>query len=269
MITELQIVDPKRACVPWWGNVEALKRLSSIPFTPGLNILWGPNGCGKSTILLTIARMMHCRQSGNSVVTKSSIHDLFPLSNPQDAMSGGVIPIHDGQSVRYFDPGNKVGVTGSQFDDDFMELGIGTMMAEKLSQGQQTLRGLSSALNVKPSAIRYTVSKDRANELWGSRIERVEQSLRPSIPKGPPTILLDEPDRSLALIYQGNFWQGASTAGSKKAQIIASSHSPFALFLSGANYIDLIPGYLEQCRNAVRMLAEDQCSWERGPQPPC
>lgn len=64
MISALRIVDPDTACVAHWGKVEALKGLEAIEFKPGLNILWGPNGCGKTTVLTAIARMLHCEQVG-------------------------------------------------------------------------------------------------------------------------------------------------------------------------------------------------------------
>lgn len=52
MIEALEIEDPTRTCIPWPKVAWLQER---VEFSPGLNILFAPNGSGKSTVLTTIA----------------------------------------------------------------------------------------------------------------------------------------------------------------------------------------------------------------------
>ena len=45
MIAELRITDIEKIPTRWWGDVEAIARKKVFKFKPGLNVLWGPNGC--------------------------------------------------------------------------------------------------------------------------------------------------------------------------------------------------------------------------------
>lgn len=77
----------------------------------------------------------------------------------------------------------------------------------------------------------------------------VQTHLTGSIPQGQRTIILDEPETGLSLPFQAGFWR--NVMASKKAagfQIIVATHSPFALNIEGANYIETSPGYLDTCR---------------------
>jgi ABC-type cobalamin/Fe3+-siderophores transport system ATPase subunit len=71
--------------------------------------------------------------------------------------------------------------------------------------------------------------------------------------KGPITILLDEPDRSIDLQYQYGLWS-AIRKYSNKIQFIIASHNLFAFDIPNANYIEMSKGYVETAMNAVLSL---------------
>lgn len=54
MIRSLEILDSKNTFLKWLGNVEALSTPRKFEFKPGLNVIWGRNGAGKSTIIRRI-----------------------------------------------------------------------------------------------------------------------------------------------------------------------------------------------------------------------
>ena len=60
MIYKLLVKDPTKAALPWWNTVEWLKDRTEIEFGPGLNILFGKNGSGKSTVIKSIAKVLCC-----------------------------------------------------------------------------------------------------------------------------------------------------------------------------------------------------------------
>ena len=73
---------------------------------------------------------------------------------------------------------------------------------------------------------------------------------------GVPTLLFDEPDRSLDIPLQARFWELMALVGIRRErQIIAASHSVFALGLPGVNYIEVVPGYMDKCLVAYRGAA--------------
>ena len=248
MIHSLKVTDPSRLTVGWWSKVESLSKIDTLEFGPGMNILWGRNASGKSTILRLLAEWFHCYQGGRSVVTETSIRGATKSLAAKDVFLDGAEIKHDGQSVSYFNPEKPVGFSGSQFDDDFMEEGIFSMF-RKGSSGQNTLHGIMTAVRQKSEEkIPFNMHKDRVNTLWQGWIEGVERMLTPNSPPGPRTILLDEPDRSLDIDNSAEVWRQIPFPH-KPRQIIVATHSPFALRIEGAKYIELSPGYLETCRN--------------------
>ena len=236
MITEIKVTDPERTPVKWWPTVTALKDLQ-LTLTPGLTILLGENGSGKSTLLLAVARQLHCAQGGRSVVTQTSVSDIFR----DHTYLNGLQIAHDGQSVRYVDPSRKLGVMGDSCDEDFFMEGVLSTLI-KGSAGQLVIKRVLDAVAAKPVSVEWAMRRDRVNKLWQTWLDDVTQELTAKIPVGPPTILLDEPDRSLSLPNQKQLWAGLPRLA-KKTQIIVATHSSFALNVPGATYVELTPGY--------------------------
>lgn len=66
---------------------------------------------------------------------------------------------------------------------------------------------------------------------------------------------LDEPDLHLGLDYQDHLWSKIISVVSQSYQVIVATHSPFAVSVPGATYLETTPGYLDRCRaNLKRAL---------------
>ena len=268
MITELRADDPKRSCVLHWDKVKWLQGRKNIEFKPGLNILWGPNGSGKSTVLTALARMLHCEQGGRTVVTRDSFSAVFNIpdsKNPKagkrvDTLADGIYPVHDGQCAMHFDPGHAVGLIGggAGFDYDFMDAGVMNTMfrgsaGETVMSRIDKVLGAIVKLDENFPKIEWKVSQD------SDKARMIAKFLEGTLPeKGQPTVLLDEPDRSLSLKVQAGLWRNLAMRFAKNVQIIAASHSPLALHLPGANYIETEPGYLAECERVIDLFIFDQ-----------
>ncbi len=267
MIRSLEIIDPKSTFIKWLGNVEALATPRKFEFKPGLNVIWGRNGAGKSTIIQILANLFHCHQAGVPVVTETSIQDLF--SSSEDPTKS-IKVCHDGQGVRYFDPSMQVGVVGggAAFDWDFGPEGVANYLFRG-SAGQVTLKRFDKVLEslvrrVDSPKVEYKVLSGKVNSLWESRLKIVNTILKGSGNVGQPTILLDEPERSLDLNYQPAIWR-LLRAFAPTTQFIVASHSLFSLRIPEANYIELSPEYLSGSEKALQLLAD----WSsEKPQPP-
>lgn len=245
MITRLIVVDPDRSCTSWWSATTALKNIKEIEFSPGINVLWAPNGSGKSTILTTMARMLHCEQGGSIKYTNCSVSNLRGQTSLGDFMDG-VYPEHDGQVI-YAAPEKVFGLIGGGFDDDFFDAGFKETMARD-SSGNNVLRRLTPALMVALCGSVSLPKNKHKTKLPENMAARAMGTLSQTI----ATVLLDEPDLSLDIPRQQKFF--ANMPVDLKAQVIMATHSPFALNIPGAKYHDLVPGYLEECRNACRAL---------------
>lgn len=255
MIESLIITDPARLPTSWWKDVPHLARQAEWPFGTGLTILWGPNGCGKSTLLTLMALLMHAEQGGRSAITEHSISALwknkfsFEPSRDKslDYLMGATVR-SDGQAIRYINPTKSVGLSRGGFDDDFFGSGIQIAMARG-SGGQMTLHKLSSLFRDR-DPLAHDMLGERINSTWKGAKQATTACLQPAIPVGPLTVLLDEPDLHLDIPSQANLW-GQIKRLAKKEQIIVATHSIFAVNVKGATYIDLVPGYLEECRKAA------------------
>jgi len=288
VITELRLDSRKKhtrknSVIPWWSDVPKLKNRVSIKFKPGLNILWGPNGTGKTTVIEALSRTLCCSQGGRQLLSVNALSDQFSLGAQRKferTLPEGLtyqekwerwkeVPeierqlmvfknrfsvTYDGQVVAY--SGRAVGLVGGSFDDDFFQEGIRNVMFRG-SAGQTTMMRLGATLKamiegeIPPLQDKVT---GQANSLWGARAAILKEKLAPSLEKGQPTILMDEPDRSLDIPTQRAFWGlMARAAKSEKVQIIVATHSIFALRMApeGSNWIEFQDGYLEACRVAL------------------
>ena len=210
MIHSAIVKNPKLTPCPWWPEVEGLKSRKTFRFKPGLNILWGRNGTGKSTILSALARYFHSEQGGRSVITTSSCRNLCDMfgRDEQTKWKTGIVIEHDGQAVFYVNPGNAVGLMGGCFDDDFFSEGIANTMM-KGSAGQTTLMRTNMTLKAMVQD-GQTKIEDRigegVNSVWSEVRTKILEMLKPTTEKGPVTLLLDEPDRSIDLDFARQLW---------------------------------------------------------------
>lgn len=250
-------------------DVPFFKDRKELAFKPGLNILFGPNGCGKSTVLNILAQSLAAAQGGVSTVTQDHVSntvDMYAALRQRDGSKGamkdkiGLLVRHDGQPVVYSDPRKAVGVTGGSFDDDFMERGIAEAMGSaRRSHGQLSLSRSDTALAVllgkaaHPQTIVSKLNKKTVNDQWVKALELVETRLGASVERGQPSVLLDEPEANFSLVWQSRLWSLLSQADvAQKHQVIVASHSPFALGIAHANYIEFEPGYLEEALAALK-----------------
>lgn len=229
MISLLEVRSPGKTALPHWESV--FPRPVRWEFRPGLNILWGRNRSGKSSILSLLAVMLHAKQGGVSKVTTWGDGYSRPEYDPDHCRL-----VYDGQPIAYVDPSLSNGLIGGSFDSDFAAQGWRNARL-KASHGETTLHRLDGVMRdwagAKPLPAGPTIPP-------------------PSIPAGPKTLLLDEPDRSLDLDTQFQVWREGILRGPlSQHQIIVATHSPFATRVPGAHYIDLSPDYRELCDTLI------------------
>lgn len=250
------------------AEVDFFKKRKGLAFKPGLNILFGPNGCGKSTVLNILGTTMCAVQGGVSVVTEDIVHQsvdwgtLRPGKVPRPMRDKvGLKVVHDGQPVLFADPRKAIGLVGGAFDNDFMQAGVLELTERrKASHGQASLGRLGNALGVlrneleMPKAVQYAIQKKHVNSRWVEAIEVLEARMAGSVPAGQPTLLLDEPEANFSLRWQATLWKLlAESSAAERLQVIVATHSPFAVGIAHANYIDMgEEGYRAEIEQLLR-----------------
>lgn len=238
MITHLTIKDPTKTGMSHWPTIPALAHLGRLDFGPGMTVIVGPNGSGKSSILKAITHKLHCEQGGDIRVTSTSLR----------VDTSGVEVDHDGRVI-YVAPERRVGIIGSSLDDDFFNEGVAESVS-KCSSGQHVTRRLMKGLRVLGAYDEVAPPRHMV------RVPpELEKYLNGTLPKTVPTVIFDEPDISLELPKQYGFFQNMATRFANQCQIIVTTHSPFALNLPGVTYVDLVPGYLKECRDIMKLAS--------------
>jgi predicted ATPase len=235
------------AALPFFSGRE------SLSFNPGLTVLYGPNGCGKSTVLRMLGDTLCATQGGYSRVTRLTLMD----AHTEDPVALSVA--HDGQPALYCDPRAELGVRGSSFDDDFFEEGLAESVAKKLSHGQNSTRRLNRILAVLAGAapLPAPIEFPDTSTVNEEALARLQTRLAASIAKGPTTVLFDEPEANCSIPWTENLWGFlAKPDVLEKFQIIVASHSIFSLGVPNATYVEMVPGYLKTALKAVNRKAQ-------------
>lgn len=255
MISKITINNAADLPISWWHKSKCLQDIKEITFTPGLNILWGKNGSGKSSVLRLLAKMFHAEAGRHTFITHTSTHDLIPYKKGKDVFASCTIE-HDNQGIMFYDPEHRVGLVGGMagFDWDFGDAGIRSMMV-KGSSGELVLHNMFSLLEGMKKGDKIAIKyKDKPRLKEGEELKgdskRIAEFMKGTLSDGPPTFILDEPDRSIDIPNQLRLWLLLRKM-SEKAQIIVASHSTFAVEITGANYIEFSGGYLGECRKAI------------------
>lgn len=235
----------------------------TISFNPGFNVLFGENGCGKSTILKTLAAYSGIQKGGWSAISdpmklasRSAGHFpyVYKAYTPAnlDAQVGW-----DGTPTFYNDSEmlNKNNFTWFFDSAVLSEDGITTgaeqldVMAAKPSSGQYRIHKINKIMQViqNPPNLAVVPPDISDKQAAAAEIQYIH-----SLPRnGKIALLFDEPEKALALPKQLELFNTLLTL-SEHFQVIIATHSPFILFFKGANILDINPGYANLCRNLIQ-----------------
>lgn len=239
------------SCFEYAKKLEFFNKNEHVEFKPGLNIIFAPNGSGKSTILSMIAKATASEQGGVSSITSTWMND---LNLHKDRSTLGEIDVqHDGQPTIYVNSRKAVGLCGGMaaFDDDFFSEGLAETGLRE-SAGYTTMHRLNKVMNIFLGNVgipdEYQIKTNREISDVAKRI------LAPKIPKYQKTIILDEPESGLAIHVQSNVWNLIDRAAKERnLQIIAATHSPFSL-VCDAHFIELSDGYKSIAQSEISIL---------------
>jgi energy-coupling factor transporter ATP-binding protein EcfA2 len=215
----------------------------TFEFKPGLNLLFGPNACGKTSLMKIIGAyscVLHeggwsQRPRGMYLKKREYPKDLEENSPGKckadvdwdgSATFFNQSSVSDSGQIGYFESSDaRDSIDGiTNMDDQITQImckpSTGQLRLLKLKRITETLQ--------KPPKLWSMGKSSRKKEKKKEKDVFVDYIL--SLPrKGPTTVLLDEPDKGLDIRSQAKFWMNFVTGMAEKFQIIASSHSLVAL----------------------------------------
>ena len=255
MITKVVIRDNKKSPVRYISELENFKNGSEYEFTPGVNVIVGENGCGKTTLMNILKKYLlidftECSKG----MYRCNINAMFDGTVSNRHLLGGVDVYADytKNTFRLSHAGEKEKNQAIETAADF-----GAMMTQKSSS---TGEGVVVAIN---SLFSYMFSKDaklmfdygqfkESNPLYYEYVEkhRVECA-------DEWTILMDEPDRNLSLENIGHI-KAILSFHKPQTQIIAVIHNPLLICAlskkRSVNIIEMTDGYVDRVVKEVHNL---------------
>lgn len=236
-------------------------------FKPGLNVMLGPNGSGKSTIIGLAAAYTGCHEHGwsSAVPPEDSRHsfDMLTSREPYPDKLHLAAPgrctakvAWDG-SPSYLFSATFVDVPKPWLDGSLEQI-TDILTSRSASSGQLRLMKLVRVAKDIPNMPNLVAKPNsRLNEprlAMARDFAKYVKSIRRRGWKLNPTILFDEPDRSLGLAEQLDLWtRVVQSLLVRNFQVIIASHSPLPLVLDvEATLVEMVPGYADRCRELLR-----------------
>jgi len=235
----------------------------TFKFVKGLNVLFGPNGCGKTT-LLNIAGAYSGTEAGWSRFNEPSYSNKSPYPETFSEKAPGAAKAKvewDGSASFLMSPktGDPRGSSIDDSQDGLMDFGmvVSEMMA-KVSSGQSRIIRINKLVDVLkqvPDLSKKPSNYENVNDTWQKAMDKFVKYVKTLPREGPPTVLLDEVDVSLSIPLQKVFWLESMVNLAKKFQVIVATHCPFALVHRHADgFVEMERGYVEASVQAVDSL---------------
>lgn len=272
MIKSIQYTNLENVPSYYAAGVKSLTQFIKKPmeFKTGINVILGPNGIGKSTIIRDLAKYFYCYNTGIFELTDSAISEVYDHTLNKDwiyteRLKDGMTISSDGQvcyiSSKRFN--GNVDVCNRDYGNNMDGLAEAWNNFHS-SSGQTNLRSLNHIWNLikkldfdthrKKVITDYKQSnqyKDRHSGI--TEFYHIENpDLSPSV----PTILMDELDANLDVVNTVYLFKAFEIL-SDRFQIIMSTHSPLLYYIKNVNVIELIPGYYKRCDEELHAFMKD------------
>ena len=267
MIRSVTVRDARCAPYSYVADIPALKEGTTIEFKPGINIIVGANGCGKSTLIKTIATYLLCGNGCMKTPTGyNAVGDAVNDRHLWDPTEGeklldGVDVAHDYNGVAFILRNSYEMEEGDALRD--MDSFVSAYKRRVSSMGENTMFSIQTLCDVMfaDKGVEYLAFPvanlkkimDNAGDVWKERIRQLLQYYkRNQVTDLTPedfqyTVLMDEPDRNLD-IYNLDQVADILSQDKEMTQLIATVHNPLLIArLSqkpNVNIIEMTEGYV-------------------------
>ena len=237
MVTKVVINNNEDTPIEYLSGLRAFKNGKTYEFKPGVNIIVGKNGCGKTTLMNLIKKYLLVDYSECSAGEwNCNINDICFGLGENKHMYGGADVYADYQrnTFRFCHAGER-----KENDEIFADMhSTNEFFGQKwASTGQGVLQSLMQLGDNYPQYMKYIHDHIIDGDEW--------------------TILMDEPDRNLDIENIGQI-RGILNVHKPHTQIIAVVHNPLLICALSknpeVNFIEMTRGYVNKVKKLVKEL---------------
>lgn len=256
MVYKVEINDNTKSPIRYLTDLDNFKNGTEYTFKPGVNIIVGENGCGKTTLLNLIKKyLMVDYISCDKGLYRSNINSLYDDPLNGKGMLDGVDVYADYQrnTFRLSHAGEKERQQALETFEDF-----GIMFTQRHSStGESVIVAINSLFNYmfdKDAKLTYDYSQFKESDplYW--------KYVKDHTMNGDEwTILMDEPDRNLS-IENINQIKSILSFHKEHTQVIAVIHNPLLIYnlskKKDINIIEMTEGYVHKVKSIIRTLVK-------------
>lgn len=258
MIKSIKITNPKK--LPFNYAEKVFKKGQTFKFKPGVNIIVGENGCGKSTLIKVAKAYLLCNNGIES--NESKVIDLFSYWHKNQINAGADVKAD--YDLKAFSLRTVAEMSEDEKLGSFTNFGL-TYLSHNSSDGEKILQAVINLLNrifAKDKDNKFPIKqikdiKENSNEVWKKHAEqyleyieknKIDDKLKEY------TIFMDEPDKNLSIKNIEDILPIISEH-KEHGQIIAVIHNPILIYAlsknKDINFIEMSENYIENVKKFV------------------
>lgn len=254
MVEKIVIRDNKKSPVSYISKIQIFKNGKVFEFKPGVNVIVGKNGCGKTTLMKLIeSYLLVDKTECSKGMFNSNINRLFGLG--RELLDGvDVYADYKKNVFRLCHASEKTNDDSMKNFDAFTEF----FTQIKSSTGEGVVVALNSMFKrmfCEKAQLQFDFDKaggDGSYKEYGTYVNghRVTEH-------NEWTILMDEPDRNLDIENMSNIL-GILSFHKPNTQIIAVVHNPLLICalskIKDVHMIEMTRGYVSKVRKLVKSM---------------
>ena len=255
MVTKVVINNNEDTPIEYLSELKAFRNGRTYEFKPGVNIIVGRNGCGKTTLLNLIRKYLLVDLSECSAgAFNSNINDVCSgLTGPKHMYAGAdVYADYQRNTFRMCHAGERKANDEVFADEHSVNEFFGQRWA---STGEGVLKSLDSLFGrmfSKDARLAFDYTQFRNN--YRPYMEYIADHV---VEGDEWTILMDEPDRNLDIENISQI-RGILSVHKPHTQVIAVVHNPLLICALAKNpevhFIEMTRGYVNKVRKLVNEL---------------